>query len=492
MKGLGVRTFKNVFWSGFGQFGSFGLRYVTFLVLAWVLSPADIGLESLATVVILLAGDFGRMGFESVLIQRRNIDAEHYSTAFWASLIFSLVIAGVISSFAREIAVLLGDPRSAPLIKALSITIPFQAATIIPGSRLSKKMRFRAWALIQFVEQIIYGLTALTLAFTGAGVWSLVWGRVIMMAVRVGLMWGFEPWRPSLIFEWKIFKEMISFGFQTLTSNVLTRGLDRVDYFLVGRFLGTQELGYYTLAAQLAVVPAQRLVGAVQRVAFPALTLVQNNIKRIRSGLLQIFKYLLVLMIPYSVFLLVFSLPLIETLYDHSWLPAVPLMQIMGLTGLITAVDAARAAFFARGRPDLWMWVILSRLLIFSALALLMGLDGGAQGVAVTMTLAIGVTGLISMILAGRLVGMNIKMIVEHIWRPMVGGGAALSVWLISELFVVDGVPQVLKLTMIGPVLAVVYFSFTFTEIREIVNKLFSIMSEPAVPLGIEQGERDA
>jgi PST family polysaccharide transporter len=487
MKGLEEKTLKNVFWSGFGQFSSFGLRYVILLVLAWVLTPAAIGLESLASVVILLAGEFGTLGFESALIQGRENNDVHYNTAFWASLFFSLLIAGLIIVFTGGIAVLLGDQRTEPLLRVLSITLPFQAAAIIPGARLSRALRFKARAKIQFSEQVVYGVTALVLAFAGAGVWSLIWSRVFMMVVRVGLMLRYEPWRPSFSFEWSIFKEMISFSFQSLTSNILNRGFERVDYFLVGRFLGTQELGYYTLAAQLAVVPVQRLVGAVQRVAFPALALVQDSLRRIRTGLLLVFRYLLLLLIPYALFLLVFSLPLIESLYGQSWLPAVPLMQILGITGLFTAFDASRAGFFARGRPGLWTLIIFLRFVIFAVLALLVGLAEGAQGVAVSLTLAFGVTGMISVLLVGRLLKINVKMIIEHIWRPAAGGVMIYVLLFVIQRITAGRIPVLLQFTVIAPGFVAVYIGFVFPILRELFEKLFASLSVAANLTGIEQ-----
>mgnify|MGYP006289162901 CR=1 FL=1 len=492
MKGLRQKTLTNVIWSGVGQFGAYGLRYVIFLILAWVLSPSAIGLESLSTVAVLLAGELSTLGFESALIQHQGDDDLHYNVIFWASLIFSLVLAVLLIGFAEGISALLGDSRTMPLLKALSVIIPFRALTIIPGSRLSKSLRFKARTIIQFAEQIAYGGTALILAFTGSGVWSLVWGRIVMMIVRAGIMWSYEPWRPSLTFNWRVFRKMISFGFQSLSSNVLTRGLERVDYFLVGRFLGTQELGYYTLATQLAVVPVQRLVGAVQRVAFPALALVQNDLKKIRPGLLEVFKFLLVLLVPYTMFLLAFSLPVIEILYEEKWLPAVPLIQILALTGLFTAFDVSRAVFFARGRPGLWTGVTLSRILLFTAFALTVGLSAGSQGVAASLILSIGLTGFLSIFLAGRLVRLRASTLWEQIWRPVVGGLMMWVFWWGITRLTPLRVSDPFHSLVLGSVLAGVYIAFVFSEIKELFTEIFSRNGIPAVPFSTGKKDRDA
>jgi len=50
-----------------------------------------------------------------------------------------------------------------------------------------------------------------------------------------------------------------------------------------------RSIGYYTLAFQLSVVPERRVIAVIQRVVFPAFSVVQDNLKRLTSGFKEAF-----------------------------------------------------------------------------------------------------------------------------------------------------------------------------------------------------------
>ncbi len=56
------------------------------------------------------------------------------------------------------------------------------------------------------------------------------------------------------------------------------------DNFIVGKMLGTTQLGYYGMAYQLINMPADFFGQVIEIVFFPVLAKVQKNKNRLRTG----------------------------------------------------------------------------------------------------------------------------------------------------------------------------------------------------------------
>jgi len=472
--GLRKRAIGGVMWSGLGQFGSYALRYAVFLILAWMLSPAAIGLESLTSVVILLAQEVGGLGFDAALIQREEPSRSYLDTSFWATLIFGFLSTGIVFLFAGDIALFLGDVRAAPLLKALSLTFPVRVLRIVPNSILLKDLAFRKLTSIQILEQVSFGIVAIVLAALGAGVWSLVIGRMVMVTMRTVMMWLMVSWRPALSFRISAFVDLIKFGSYSLASNILTRGLVRVDYFLIGRLIGTKGLGYYTLASQLAIIPAQRVVGAVHKVVYPTFSHLKSELERMKKGFLETLEHLLLILLPLSLFLVTLSPLIIELIYGDKWSPAVPLIQILSLTSLLTVFDINRAVFYATGTPRNWTLVIGARILTFILLTLGIGIQFQLSGVAVSFVLALFATTLGSIYLVSKTMSMKVGELLRCFWIPFRGVLFAILPVLGFLFIPAEAISPWVRLVGLLTTMGVMYGVNVFPAYRDSLREFFS------------------
>ena len=81
--------------------------------------------------------------------------------------------------------------------------------------------------------------------------------------------------------------------------------MNNVDYFVIGRFLGATNLGYYTLAFQFVILPIQRVTGILSKVLFPSFSKIQNQPIQLQKNFLYALKMLLLVLFPISAFLFV-------------------------------------------------------------------------------------------------------------------------------------------------------------------------------------------
>ena len=284
---LRSRAVSAVVWVGIGQFGSQGIHYLVLLVLAWLLPPADFGLAGLAMLFIRFTQAVGELGLGAAIVQQKEADEPMLSTAFWANLVMSLLMAGVTFLGAGVITNFLGDNSATPLLRGLSIIHPITALAAVPRASLEKQLSFSQISVRDLASELAFGVVGLVLAAAGAGVWSLVGATVAQRLTNTAMLWAMVSWRPKSVFDRQSLRTLLRFGISVVVSNTLHRGVANIDCFVVGRWLGTEALGYYTLAFQLAVIPARRLVDLLWRVAFPTFSLVQDDLRRLRSGFLE-------------------------------------------------------------------------------------------------------------------------------------------------------------------------------------------------------------
>ena len=64
-------------------------------------------------------------------------------------------------------------------------------------------------------------------------------------------IWFALDWRPSLRFDRRIALELFSYGKYVIVASIIIFLISVIDITIIGRLLGSQELGYYSIALVL-------------------------------------------------------------------------------------------------------------------------------------------------------------------------------------------------------------------------------------------------
>jgi O-antigen/teichoic acid export membrane protein len=393
---LRKRTIKAAVWSGTGQYVSQGIHYVVLLVLAGLLPPSDFGLLGLAMIFVTFAQGVGELGLAAAIIQKLDANEPTLSTAFWANLSVSIALAILSLVMAKPITTFFGNSNASSVIRALSLVFPLAALSVVPQALLHKQLNFRLVSLQQCLSEVGFGFAGVSLALGGFGVWSLVGAVLSQRLIGTLTFWFLVDWRPRLHFDRAAWRDLMHFGGPFLAGALVHRGCANIDYFVVGHWLGTTALGYYTLAFQLAIVPQERLVGMLRRVAFPALSLLQNDPERLRRAFLKCCSSLFSGMLPLSL-LIAFAGPwFVKAAYGDKWIPIIQPLQILATAGIFYTFDTAQALYFAVGKPGIRFQLMAARLVFFACAAAAYGIGHGINGIAVSLLLSLILTSIAS------------------------------------------------------------------------------------------------
>lgn len=252
----------------------------TWLATLWVirlLSPADYGLMSLATIFISFFSLFSELGLTPAIVQAKNLNEEQLRDVFGVILLFTAMVIGLLYCGAHFIGRFFDEPALVPVVKLLSLQFGFSGLIVLPEALLQRKMHFRGWSLCNLSAGILSSLATLLMAWLGYGVWSLVWGNLVnfgTQALVLNLLVRFIPVPRMQI--GKIIS-LIKFGGMVSVTRVLSFVYQNADFFIVGKLLGKDLLGFYSVAFNLAQMPMSRAFGILNRVAFPAFSKIQSD-----------------------------------------------------------------------------------------------------------------------------------------------------------------------------------------------------------------------
>ncbi len=350
--GLGGQIARGLTWTFIHTWGRQLLNLTIFVVLARLLVPDDFGLVALAAVFVNLAQLVVDQGLGDALIQRPVLTRRHIDTAFWVALSTGglLALAGIL--LAIPIAFLLGEPDLQPILQVLSGTFLLSALGSIQIALLRRSLNFRALAMRALGGIAAGGAVGIAMAFLGFGVWSLVGQQVAGAFVSMVLLWAVSPWRPGRDYSWDTFRELFRFGVNILGSDILNFASRNVDNLLIGSFLGTTPLGFYSVGYRILDVTEVMLVNVARKVTFPAFSRLQSDPERMRRAYLRVTRAAGAIILPGYIGLALVSTELTVTLFGDRWAPSGPVAGILFLIGPVLTLQAFSGALLnAAGHP---------------------------------------------------------------------------------------------------------------------------------------------
>ena len=403
------KILRNTGWVALGM----GFRQMASLlamfVLARLLDPQDFGLVALAWTVLLYVEQIQETGVGQALIFRRKDIKAAAASALVFTTVVSVLLYGVIFASAPLAARFLRAPDLVDVLRVMALVLVFRGLGVVPGAILERKHDFRSRTIAELVAGLAQIAVFLSLAFAGAGLWSLVFGHLAGAAVQTALYWVLVPWRPSLRqSSGRILNELIRYGRFIGASNILSVASNTVDNIVVSRVLGTASVGLYSVAFRLADFPNSVIGHIVGRTMFPVYSLLQDDVRSFRHAYVRNLQRVALLATPVSVGLAIAAEPIVLALLGEKWLPAVMPLRILAIYALIKPFGAVSVeALKGIGAPE-WNLVfgVTYAAVVIPALVLLTR-DYGLAGAALSMLIAVAAAALPAVVVIARKVQLS-------------------------------------------------------------------------------------
>lgn len=253
---LKQKTVSVLIWSFIDQFANLGITFVVGIILARILSPREFGLIGMIAVFIAVSNSFINSGFGSALIRNKDCTQMDYSTVFFFNLSAGLLLFVVLFFSAPSIGNFFNEPQLIQIVRAMGLVLIIESLTLIQRTIFTKRIDLKLQARISVIASAGSGMIAVTMAYKGFVVWSLVAQQLSRQTINSALLWLWNQWKPLLVFSTQSFKELFGFGSKLLLSGLIDTFYRNIYYLVIGKYFSAQELGFYTRADQFQKLPS--------------------------------------------------------------------------------------------------------------------------------------------------------------------------------------------------------------------------------------------
>lgn len=348
------RVINGSIWTIFSNISTNSVSFAVTVVLARLLTPEDFGIVAISAVFVGIVTLFQDLGMGSAIIQRQNIDDDYLSTSFSVSLLSGVAIAIVLAAVSPLVAYFYGKEVLKYILLFSTIGFILSPFTSIHTTLLTKGMEFRKLALVNILSQILSGIISVMLALLGYGVWSLVAGKIVSQPLLIPLIWRLVRWRPRLKIVKKCFNDLFGFGSNLLGFNIIHYISSNSDNLIIGKYLGPQALGYYSVAFNLMLKPLPLISWSIGKVLFPIFSTMQDDNERTRVLYLKVMRTISLITFPMMTGLIMVADEFILTAYGAQWGPAALPLKLLCVVGILQSVSTTGGVIYiSHGRPDL-------------------------------------------------------------------------------------------------------------------------------------------
>lgn len=454
---FGSRVKSAVFWRSGTQILAQIIAWGSTLAVIRILDPSDYGIFAMTQVILVFLSFLNGYGLASSIIQSENVEPIRIRQAFGMLLllnggiaILQLLLAPVAAEYYRQ-------PIVADLLRVQALIFLATPFMVLPEALLTRELEFKKPAIINLVSAVVGAVTALYCAWTGYGVWTLVyaplaifWSRAICLVIAV-------KFYVMPTFKFKGAGEMFGFGATLLASHLFWTIQSQSDIFIAGRYLDPHDLGLYAEALFLTTIFAAKFVPPLNEVAFPAYSRLQSDLSALSWSFLKAVRLIMLISCPLYFGMAVTAGPLVETLFGTKWVEMAPFVAILALAmPVMTLQILFTPANNALGRPQ-----VTARTNMFGAVLMpitfLIGIQFGVYGLAWGWVIAFPLLTIYTFLQSHRHIGISAWDLLQSI-----APGLSASIAMAAIVYLVDqSLPDMIVYARLALLVAIGAIAYT-------------------------------
>ena len=347
---------KALLWKLLERFGVQGVQFILQIILARILSPEHYGVLAIMIIFTTLANVFIQNGFNTALIQNKDVTEEDYSSVFWVTLGIAGVLYLVIFFASPFIAGFYNMPELVLPLRVLALMLFPGALNSVQLAKVSREMDFKQVFIGNVGAILIAGVAGIAIALLGGGLWALVAQTMLNVFIATAVMQFTSKLKLQFKINLKRIKLLFAYGWKLLVSGLIDTLYQDLQALVVGKKYDSATLGFFNRGKQFPQFLMNSINGAVQSVMLPVMSEKQDdksNLKEIMRKSMTLSAYII---FPMMAGLAGVAEPLIKVLLTDKWLFAVPYMQIYCFSFAFYPIHTCNLqAINAIGRSDIFL-----------------------------------------------------------------------------------------------------------------------------------------
>ena len=437
-------------WLAAARAASDSVQFVSAVVLARMITPAEFGHSAIALILVPLSAILTFEGFGSALVQRKTVTRRHIETATLASLVAGALLTVITYFGAPYVAGPIFGPRTSDLVQVAAPLFMLTGISAVSRSLLWRRLEFRAVSMIEMTSLLAGAILSVVFALAGLDGEAIVLGQVCGTAIATALLFLLaRPARP----RWHAteLREILGFGGPASAAGLLHVAITNADYTILAARLSATQVGLYWRAFQLGVVYQDKISGVMMRLAFPVYSRTRDldQLRQLHERATRVHAAVIVPLLAIGI---VVEPTLVPWLFGDAWVDAVLPAQLLSVAGMVAAVlTGFPQVLLAAGRPKALFRFNVCVLAVYAGAVWVAAPHGitvvAGAVVVVYLAMLVAVYG----ILFRRVVGISVGRMVGDLGPAVAGGLGVLAIGFpLAELLRSADTPAPILIALVG------------------------------------------
>ncbi|MDR6157746.1 teichuronic acid exporter [Chryseobacterium sp. SLBN-27] len=335
---LKSQTFTSLFWVSVEKFGYSGVYFISTIVLARLLTPADFGLIGVLAIFISFSQMIVESGLGGALVKKKHAVKEDFNTIFTFNLACSCILYVILFFAAPFIAEFYKNPQLTILTRVVALNIIISGFCLTQKVHLIRDLKFKKQTIISIAALFISILISISLAYYGFGVWALISQQLSYNVFFCVFIFKVVKYNPKIEFHKKSFNELYGFGSKIFASSLLIVIFNEGVSSLIAKIYSLLITGFYYQAKKLVDFPINIFRALGDSIVFPLLSKISDQ-KEFENKSSLLMKLILIISFPLFIILFEFSDEVVFIVLGKQWTKSAEMLNILCLSSVGLIID---------------------------------------------------------------------------------------------------------------------------------------------------------
>lgn len=288
------------------------------LVITRLLMPEHFGVIALVTVLMVGLHLFSDIGVGPNIIQSpRGNDPLFLNTAWTVQVTRGFILWAIACALAWPMAVFYNKPEFIYLVPVVGLNAIFGGFASTKLFTLNRNFSFVRLNVLELTSQLAGVLAMIAAGWVWRSIWALVISGLVSSSLRTIMSHAFLPGQSNrLAWDPSSQKALLDFGRWIFISSAITFLANQNDRLVLGKLVSSYELGLYSIAANLAVMPSQALSQVAHKVFYPVIAAAMRKPDHDPSSIRVVRNKLLWVLTPAFALAISMAPSVVSILYD--------------------------------------------------------------------------------------------------------------------------------------------------------------------------------
>lgn len=359
----------------------------TAIILGRILTPEDFGLVGMLAPIMAIVMIFADAGVSQYTLQSKKLSQNEMSLTFWIGALFACGLFLLVVALSPLVAWFYDDERLPLVLVVMATGLLLSIFSMQHNALVKRCFRQDIYAYAEIAGAIAGIVFGIILALQGAGYWALVSIPLSRLAAHSVVTLIMTRWLPSptSFKQTKKIKEITLFGFYIVAGSVIGVLVKNVDKVALGWRFGAVEVGYYSMAYSIMMLPFLQVMTPVGGAAVPYLSQIVKRKESLDEAIKWIINGLGLLVVPSMLWAAIASEKLLPFVIGEQWNGSVNIFSILAIAS-VTLMFGTPVGWMlvASGKPKYtarWLGITFIPIII----AYFVGATWGGIGVAFSL-----------------------------------------------------------------------------------------------------------